>query len=114
MSEDNIRSGGYAASDHRTMLADCMLEITELSHLVKEVRNDISLMQADVDTLNQSLHDFGKQITEVKTKAAEHLTSTAIEAFNEQLKRVEEVFNHLNHDKPKVKRKKWFRFQFLK
>lgn len=106
---DNPKST-YAASDHKAMLADSILEINELSNLVKDLRSDISLIQQDIDILNKSLHDFGKHINDVKIKASDHLANVAIAAFDDQLQKVERMIGRiLREEKPPERMKKrWF------
>lgn len=88
-------NGSYATSDHKMLLADSILEINELSKMVQELHDEFTLIQEDIDTLNRSLSDFAQQIHHVKTETSEHLSNVVIEAFDEQLKKVEEMLKKL-------------------
>lgn len=107
MSNTKDKGGGYAASDHKVMLADSILEIQELVSSVKELKNQLVLVQEDIEVMNRSLHDFSKQIDAVKVKSSEHLANVAVTAFEEQLEKVEQMIGRLLHDKSLSKRK-WF------
>nr|AAW31847.1 DapF [Dichelobacter nodosus] len=91
----NEHESSYATADHKMLLADCILEINELSKIVKELHNEFTLIQEDIDTLNRSLNDFYQQIHRVKIETSEHLSNVVIEAFDEQLKKVEEMLKNL-------------------
>lgn len=114
MNENESQRGGYSASDHRVMLADSILEILELSANVKELHNQFLLLQEDIDTLNRSLNDFREQVSQVKENTAEHMTNTAVQAFDEQLRRVEDMIDRLVLDKKANSKSKssWWRFIF--
>lgn len=94
----------YSKSDEKVLLSDIYLELRELQTLVKDLHSDFDLIKQSTDNFLNALKSIEKEATD---KVSATVATAAAEAFAEQLKRVEGIFEVVE---VKQARGKFFKF----
>lgn len=80
---------GYTKSDHKAMVSEVFLEITEISRTAKEMKRELVAIRDDIEQLNRSVHDFKKTMKEIQQTVPVTVAESAMISFDEQLRKIQ-------------------------
>lgn len=79
----------YTPSDHKIMMQDTFLEISQISREVKKIRGDVQLLNDDISHLTRSIKEFQQVMKDTQRTIPEQVAEVAMQSFDEQLKKMQ-------------------------